>query len=261
MKKFIGLLAFLIVGCAPVDRYVKIVDEVTPKAVMVEVKAVVSQVTFTLDENGIRVEESTVAVRVRGSGVFISPEGHIVTCDHVIAFDNLVEVLISDYYGNTWKAEVLFTEPRLDLALLKITPDYETPYAKIADPRKIKVGQEVIAVGNPLGLDFSVTHGIISALHRDIGVYNMNQSDAFINPGNSGGPLFNLRGELVGINSRIIPPVNANIFTGCGFSVNSGQIVEFLTRFRGIDKAIPKYDLKYWNRFLHAITGKSDKEN
>lgn len=258
MKKLFGLIALCLLGCAPVDRYVKVVDQTLPKAVMVEVKAIVTQITLVIDEKGLRIEESTVTVRARGSGVFISPNGHVLTCDHVVNFGTPIDVIVTDFYGNSYKAEVLFAESRLDLALIKVEADYPTSFAKIADPRKLKVGQEVIAIGNPLSLDFSVTHGIISALHRDIGVYNMNQSDTFINPGNSGGPLFNLRGELVGINSRVIPPVNAPVFTGCGFSVNSGQIVEFLTRFRGIDKAIPKFDLKYWLKYIHGLASTGD---
>jgi S1-C subfamily serine protease len=253
MKKLLLFLPLLLIGCAAREKYVKVVDTVQPKSVMIEVKAVTMKQFLVIDETGIHVEEATVTVRVRGSGVFISPEGHVLTCAHLLWFEKVIDVVVIELDGSTYKAEPLFQEDRLDLALLKINTDHSTPYAKIADPRKLRVGQEVIAVGNPLGFEFSVTHGIISQLYRDgLGVPNMTQSDCFLNPGNSGGPLFNLKGELIGINSRIVPPVNANIFTGLGFSVQSGQIIEFLTRFRGLDRAIPPYDLSYWRRFLYG---------
>lgn len=255
MHKFLILgLGLFLFGCAPIERYVKVSDDSLPKTTMIEVKAIVTQITLIIDEKGISIDQSTVTINVRGAGVFISPQGHILTCDHLFEFNQVIDAIVIEYNGNVYKAEILFREERLDLALLKVNVDQPVPYARIADPRKLKVGQEVIAIGNPLGFDFSVSHGIISALNRDgLGVYNMTQSDTFLNPGNSGGPLFNLKGELVGINSRIVPPVRANIFTGLGFSVQSGQIVEFLTRFRGLDKSIPKYDHSYWQGFLNAV--------
>lgn len=165
---------------------------------------------------------------------------------------------MSDQGGTCTAGEVLHKEDGLDLALLQSNFDTPTPYARIADPRKLRVGQEVLAVGSPLGFTFSVSHGIVSALNRDdLGVYNMTQSDAFLNPGNSGGPLFNLKGDIIGINSRIVPPVPANIFTGLGFSVQSGQIVEFLTRVRNkylqLEKGFPRFKSDYWEGFRSAL--------
>lgn len=254
MRKLLWFLPLLLIGCAPVERYVKVAEVSQSKAVMIQVKAITTRDFLVIDDQGIRVEEATVTVKVQGAGVFISPQGHVLTCDHLFEFDKVLDVIVFEEDGTTYKAEILFQEERLDLALVKVNPDRDVPYAEIADPRKLRVGQEVIAVGNPLGFEFSVSHGIISQLYRDgLGVPNMTQSDCFINPGNSGGPLFNLKGELVGINSRIVPPVNANIFTGSGFSVQSGQIVEFLTRFRGLDKSIPKYDIDYWKGLKNAL--------
>jgi S1-C subfamily serine protease len=254
MKWLFGLFALAFIGCAPVEKYVKLSDKCSPKTVMIEVHAVTTIVELVFTENGIDIVESTVAVRVRGAGVYVSPEGHILTCDHLFSFDEIDDVIISEYSGGMYSAEILFREERLDLALLKVNPDRPVAFARIADPRKLRVGQEVMAIGNPLGFDFSVSHGIISSLYRDgLGVPNMTQSDAFLNPGNSGGPLFNLKGELVGINSRIVPPIRANVFTGLGFSVQCGQIIEFLTRFRGIDKAIPHFNLKYWKQYVKSL--------
>jgi S1-C subfamily serine protease len=250
----VGVLALFQTGCAIGERYVKVSNESIPKAVMIEVKAIVTQTTLIIDEEGLRVEQATVTVKVRGSGVFISPEGHILTCDHLFEFDQVLDAVAIDYLGNVYKGEILFQEQRLDLALMKINVDPAVDYARIADPHKLRVGQEVIAVGNPLGFEFSISHGIISALNRDgLGVPNMTQSDAFLNPGNSGGPLFNLKGELVGINSRIVPPVNANIFTGLGFSVCPEQIIEFLGRFRGLDQAIPTLEKGVRKRIYNVL--------
>jgi len=228
-------------GCASTERFVKVADKSVQKTTIVQVTAVVEELQFTITKKGFDIKKSTATVRYLGAGVFISPNGHILTCAHLFNHGIVKSITVNSYDGYSYGAELLFSEKNRDLALLYInekTPDY----AKLADPRYLKVGQEVIAVGNPLGLEFSVTHGIISALNRDFkDGYNVTQSDAFINPGNSGGPLFNLKGELVGINSFIIPPVNAPIFTGAGFSVQSGQIIEFLTRYRGLNKAFPKW--------------------
>lgn len=251
-KQFkIGILASLLglMGCAPTEKLVKLAEETQPKTSMVYVKAIVTVLELTIKDGHFKIEKSTEAIRVTGAGVFISPNGHILTCAHLFQFEWIKGITIEDFNGNVYPAELLAQDDRVDLALLKINEE-NTNYARIADPRKLRVGQEVIAVGNPLGLSFSVTHGIISALNRDFGDrYNVTQSDTFLNPGNSGGPLFNLKGELVGINSFIVPPVNAPIFTGAGFSVQSGQIVEFLTKYRGLDAALPKFKINYWRTY------------
>jgi len=245
----LGLIVGVLSGCASTERFVKVAEQSVQKTAMVQVTAVVEELQFTITQKGLDIKKSTATVRYLGAGVFISPNGHILTCAHLFNHGVVKAIDIETYTGYSYRAELLFSETSRDLALLYIN-DLTPNYARLADPRKLRVGQEVIAVGNPLGLDFSVTHGIISALNRDFKEgYNVTQSDAFINPGNSGGPLFNLKGELVGINSFIIPPVNAPIFTGAGFSVQSGQIIEFLTRYRGLDKAFPKFNYKYWRTY------------
>lgn len=246
MKKLLaGMMVILFAGCSPTrDRLVTPATEAIQKTVMVYVPLEVTVL-------GKKQPEAMAL----GSGVFISPNGHILTCDHVVA-DEEIEmfgavigtakrkeyVIIIQYDGTTQAAEVLFRDPSRDLALLKINAE-NTPYARIADPRTLAVGQEVFAVGNPHGLDFSVSHGIISALTRDLDTgYNLIQTDAPINPGNSGGPLFNVDVELVGL-------VNSGADgDGLGFAVNAGQVIEFLTKFRGADKALPKFDLSYWGK-------------
>src|SRR5579884_620218 len=151
-----------------------------------------------------------------GSGVIIDPEGHIVTNNHVVGDTNEVEVRLSD--KTKLIAQVIGKDPDTDLAVLKVTSERPLPYARFGDSNAVKVGQWVLAVGNPFGLDRTVTLGVVSGTGRDninLSRYeNFIQTDASINPGNSGGPLFNLRGEIIGINTAII-----NFAQGIGFAI------------------------------------------
>jgi serine protease Do len=153
-----------------------------------------------------------------GSGVIIRSDGLILTNNHVIADATKIEVTLSN--GKTYKGEVLGTDPTSDLALVKINAT-DLPAATLGDSSKAKVGEFVIAIGNPYGLDHTVTLGVISAVERNIDtgdstMYGVIQTDAAINPGNSGGPLVNLKGEVIGINTMIYQ--NAQ---GLGFAVSS----------------------------------------
>lgn len=237
MKKLLlVLLAGLLVGCKSGEKYVELAEVAVEKTVMVYVTSVVNQTTFTQKPaGGFEVTEATVTVVVSGSGVIVTPNGHILSADHLLAVGEIKAVDVYTYSGKALRAEIIFREARTDLMMLKI-PTLTPEYARLASPEDLRVGQEVIAVGNPLGMEWTVTHGIISRLYTDDVGYNMTQSDVFINPGNSGGPLFNMKGELIGINSRVLPPVRAPIFTGLGFSTQAGQILEFMTRFRGLEK-------------------------
>lgn len=140
-----------------------------------------------------------------GSGFIISNEGYIITNNHVVADADEIKVKLSD--GREFKGEVKGTDEKLDLALLKITAKDHLPVATLGDSDSIEIGEWVMAIGNPFGLAQTVTAGIISAQGRVIGsgpYDDFIQTDASINPGNSGGPLFNIRGEVVGINTAII---------------------------------------------------------
>lgn len=245
--------SLLFVGCSFKDRFVSVAEQTVSKSVAVYVTGVVEGYTITLSERGFNIEKSTKTVTYTCAGAFVSPNNHILTCDHCFNMLSISGITVCNNGEDCTAAELLNKQTSVDLALLQANFTEPTPYFRVADPRKVKVGQEVIAIGSPLGFPFSVSHGIISALSRDVGVYNMIQSDAFLNPGNSGGPLVNLNGELVGINSRIVPPVNANIFTGLGFSVSSGSIIEFLTKFRGLDKGIPVFHLGYWKGLFDSL--------
>ena len=168
-----------------------------------------------------------------GSGFVIDPSGYIVTNHHVIAQANEIKVKFQD--EKELKAKLIGQDKLTDLALLKVESKEPLPYVKFADSDKSRVGHSVIAIGNPFGLGGTVTSGIISAFNRDInsGPYDsFIQTDASINKGNSGGPLFNLDGEVVGINSAIFSPSGGSV--GIGFSIPANlakPIIEQLRKF------------------------------
>ena len=143
--------------------------------------------------------------RSLGSGFIISNDGYIFTNNHVVEQADKILVKISD--GKEYEAKVIGTDANTDIALIKIKPSNSLPVAEIGDSEKVKVGEWVIAIGNPFGLDATVTAGIVSAKGRVIGAGpydNFIQTDASINPGNSGGPLFNMEGKVIGINTAIV---------------------------------------------------------
>lgn len=168
------------------------------------------------DGSGDRVPSSTGS----GSGVIIDPVGHILTNNHVVGDATEVEVRLSD--KSKLFAQVIGKDPDTDLAVLKITTDHPLPAAHFGDSSSVKVGQWVLAVGNPFGLDRTVTLGVVSGIGREninLSRYeNFIQTDASINPGNSGGPLFDLRGDIIGINTAII-----NFAQGIGFAIPSNM--------------------------------------
>jgi serine protease Do len=154
-----------------------------------------------------------------GSGVIISPDGYIITNNHVVESATDVEVTLPD--RREFKAKVIGTDPKTDVAVIKIEADH-LPAITVGDSSKLKVGDEVLAIGNPYGVGQTVTMGIVSATGRaDLGIEDYEdfiQTDASINPGNSGGALVNDRGELVGINTAILAG-NSGGNQGIGFAV------------------------------------------
>jgi serine protease Do len=168
-----------------------------------------------------------------GSGFVIDPSGIVVTNNHVIAEADEITVVFTD--GSRLKAEVVGRDQKTDLAVLRVKPTKPLKAVKFGDSDKLRLGEWVIAIGNPFSLGGSVTAGIVSARNRDInsGPYdNYIQTDAAINRGNSGGPLFNLDGEVVGVNTAIISPSGGSI--GIGFAVPSKTVmavVDQLQRF------------------------------
>ena len=152
-----------------------------------------------------------------GSGFFISPDGYAVTNNHVVDHANKVTVTTND--GTLYTAKVVGTDPATDLALIKIDSNKTFPYVKFAD-NKPRIGDWVVAVGNPFGLGGTVTAGIVSAKDRDIGTSPYDdfiQIDAPINKGNSGGPAFDMNGNVIGVNTAIFSPSGGSI--GIGFDI------------------------------------------
>jgi serine protease Do len=186
-----------------------------------------------------------------GSGVIINADGYIVTNNHVVKDSDVVEVTLSD--NRSFKAEVIGTDPDTDLAVIKVN-EKNLPHLSFVDSDNSRVGEWVLAIGNPFNLNSTVTAGIISAKGRNINIINSNnpaqngqqassaiesfiQTDAAINPGNSGGALVNLDGGLLGINTAIASPTGS--YSGYGFAVPSNivsKIVEDLLAFGTVQR-------------------------
>ncbi|MBI6116437.1 S1C family serine protease [Salegentibacter maritimus] len=181
------------------------------------------------------------ALQGAGSGVIISPDGYIVTNNHVIKEANEVEVTLNN--NKTYKAEIIGTDETSDIALLKIDAE-NLDYIPFGDSNNVKLGEWVLAVGNPFNLKSTVTAGIISATARDLNTFDNTpqsfiQTDAAINPGNSGGALVNINGELVGINTAITSQTGS--YVGYAFAVpsnNTRKIVEDIMEYGDVQKGI-----------------------
>jgi serine protease Do len=166
-----------------------------------------------------------------GSGFVIDPSGIVITNNHVIGDANDVFVIWSD--GRRLKAEVVGKDPKVDLAVLRVKSDTPLKAVRFGDSDKLRPGDWVMAIGNPFGLGGSVTAGIVSARGRNIesGPYdNYIQTDASINKGNSGGPLFNMDGEVIGINTAILSPTGGSV--GIGFAVPAATAVPIIDQLR-----------------------------
>jgi Do/DeqQ family serine protease len=180
-----------------------------------------------------------------GSGVIIAANGYIVTNNHVIDKADKIEVVLDD--KRKYKAELVGTDPTTDLALLKVQAD-NLPFVRYGNSDNVKVGEWVLAVGNPFNLNSTVTAGIISAKGRNIGILQREdrmglesflQTDAVVNPGNSGGALVNLNGDLIGINSAIAS--RSGSFEGYSFAVPSSivsKVVDDLLKYKVVQRAL-----------------------
>jgi serine protease Do len=161
-----------------------------------------------------------------GTGMLIDDKGNILTNNHVVAGATEINVLLAD--GTTYPAKLVGTDPKTDLAVIRIETDEKLPAVTFGDSDRMEVGDWVVAIGHPRGLDETVTQGIISAKHRR-GVLDPTsyqdylQTDAAINPGNSGGPLLNLSGQVVGVNAAIASESGG--FEGIGFAIPSNMAV------------------------------------
>jgi Do/DeqQ family serine protease len=323
MKRFSALLAAAILGSLlTLGAYQYFVKPEQPVTVQYVSGTPVSRIALTKDENGntVPLDFTAVAEKVTptvvhikstqkstktqpqyidpfrdffgprnfgpsqssGSGVIINASGYIVTNNHVVQDADVVEVTLSD--NRTFKAEVIGTDPDTDLAVVKINQS-NLPFLSFVDSDQSKVGEWVLAVGNPFNLNSTVTAGIISAKGRNIDIINRNngegntaiesfiQTDAAINPGNSGGALVNLSGGLLGINTAIASPTGA--YSGYGFAVPSNivsKIVEDLIKYGTVQRGwlgvtitsvnsqlVKQYDLEVSEGAL--VTGFADKSS
>ncbi|MDH3444831.1 MAG: DegQ family serine endoprotease [Deltaproteobacteria bacterium] len=178
--------------------------------------------------------------RSLGSGFIIDTDGSILTNNHVIENADKIVVKLSD--DQEYEAKVIGRDPKTDIAIIKIDAKTSLTAANFGDSERLDVGEWVVAIGNPFGLDSTVTSGIVSAKGRHIGqgpYDNFIQTDASINPGNSGGPLINLRGEVVGINTAIFSRTGGNI--GIGFAIPINLVKELLPQLRGKGKVTRGY--------------------
>ena len=175
-----------------------------------------------------------------GSGVIISEDGYIVTNNHVIKGASEIEITLNN--KKSYQAKLIGTDSKMDIALLKIESDEKLPYTVFANSDSVRIGEWVLAVGNPYNLTSTVTAGIVSAKARDLdtsGIQSFIQTDAAVNPGNSGGALVNTRGELIGINTMISSMTGS--YVGYSFAVPSNiarKIIEDLMEFGNVQRGI-----------------------
>ncbi len=222
----------------PVGGYADLVEAVSPAVVFIEVTAKTQNAGFQgqLPENmpeelrrqfeQMQRGQGAKPQHGLGSGFIISDDGQIVTNHHVVAGAEIVTVKLAD--ERSFDAKVVGSDPLTDIALLKIEAGVDLPFVNFGTSKDLRVGDEVVAVGNPFGLGGTVTSGIVSALSRNINAGPFDdfiQTDAAINRGNSGGPLFDSAGDVIGVNSAIISPDGGSV--GIGFAVPSdlAQIV------------------------------------
>lgn len=202
-------------GGSPIPQLGTADIETVREAVIVRVRPAVVQINVTTGRG-----------QGLGSGVILDRRGYIVTNNHVVQGAQSAEVML--YGGQTLPAQIVGTDPPDDLAVVKVTPPANTTLtvATLGDSSKVQVGQEVLAIGNPLGITQTVTNGIISALNRTVGtIPDAIQTDAPINPGNSGGALVDLRGNVIGVpTATAIDPEFKTPANGVGFAVPSNRV-------------------------------------
>ncbi len=239
----LGYLSVCVAATNPLNPFVEIVKKASPAVVNIDTLSYVKQTLppfwddpFFKQFFGNIPYNRVIPMRGKGSGFIISSNGYILTNNHVVR--NAKEIIVTLSNGKRYKAKVVGTDPTADIAVIKIKAK-NLPTLPLGDSDKLQVGEWVIAIGNPYGLSHTVTVGVVSALGRTIreeGGYfgNFIQTDAAINPGNSGGPLLNIKGEVVGINTAIIPYAQ-----GIGFAIpinTAKKIMKDLIKYGKVER-------------------------
>ena len=205
------------------NAFVRIAEQATPAVVGITAENVRNPLDSSRPWERIR--------KTNGSGFIYRKDGYILTNDHVVDSAENIDVTLLD--GRTVKAKIVGVDANTDIAVIKIDVKEELPTLKLADSDEVRVGQFAIAIGNPFGLNYSVTTGIVSGKGRDLRYYPRDlityhdfiQTDAWINRGNSGGPLLNIQGEVIGMNAMIRADSPSSMrFTGAGFSISANML-------------------------------------
>jgi len=222
------------------DSYADIVAKVLPSVVNISIQSAGERVK--IDGTGDDTSYATYAVELVGAGSIADPSGIIVTNKHVIS--NAYEITVTLQDGSAFQAQLLGKGVGNDLAMLKIDAGRPLPAVKVGNSDELRVGDHVLAIGNPLGLGGSVSAGIVSALHRRLtsGILMQNtlgefiQTDAAINHGNSGGPLFNMKGEVIGVDNQIYSGTAGGGNIGIGFAIPSNDVKLLVEQIRQYGK-------------------------
>ncbi len=226
------------------ESFAELAEKISPSVVNITTSSLVSSSTqggplvppgspfedFFKDFGGPSGPGGTQRSEALGSGFVISEDGYIVTNNHVI--EGADEITIEFFSGEKLVAKLVGTDPKTDIALLKVEADKPLPFVTFGNSDQARVGDWVVAMGNPLGQGFSVSAGIVSARNRELtGTYDdYLQTDAAINRGNSGGPLFNMDGQVVGVNTAILSPNGGSI--GIGFSMASNVVTKVVDQLK-----------------------------
>ena len=243
----------LFAGEAPQVRpdldFVKVSDKVGPAVVKIECEKVERQSAMGMPDmpgddfwerffGSPRQRPQEYKSTVQGTGFFISADGYILTNNHIV--ESAQKTKVFTVQGDEFAAKIIGTDPKTDVALIKIEAK-NNPYAELGDSSKVQVGEWVLAIGNPLGMEHTVTAGIVSAKGRQLGLGDNNyedfiQTDAAINRGNSGGPLVNMKGEVIGINSNILTPTGGSI--GIGFAIPANMAKKVVLQLKEKGKVV-----------------------
>ena len=210
----VGILTYLFANMSNEDAYVEAILKASPSVINISSKK----------NNGSRLYNDASKNEVIGSGIIISNEGYIITNLHVIEGTKIVEVEMDN--GQIYPASLIGFDRRSDLAVIKINPMDALKPIEVSNSESVRVGDQVIAIGNAFGLGKTFTSGIISATGRDYGnpYLELIQTDAAINPGNSGGALINHKGNLIGMNTKIFSKTGS--YAGIGFALPANKMIE-----------------------------------